>query len=95
MSDKCNQKVEELKTDSKNGYSSNFKPILQLILISDIEKFEDLACENTFHKFLDQTKGMIYIQNCKFNEELKKNCKRWVPIHPKRKWGEFHEVKEL
>ena len=29
LSDKYNQRVEELTTDSKNGFSFKFKPILQ------------------------------------------------------------------
>ena len=68
LSDKCNQKVEELTTDSKNGLSFKVKPILQLILFSDIEKFEDFSCEIIFHKFLNQTKRIIYLQNCEIIE---------------------------
>ena len=64
LSDKCNQKVEELTTDSKNRFSFKVKPILQLNLVSDIKKFDDFSCEITFHKFLNQTKGVIYLQNC-------------------------------
>ena len=64
LSDRCNQKVEELTTDCKYGFSFKVKPFLQLILLSDIEKFEDLSCEITFHKFLNQTEGIIYRQNC-------------------------------
>ena len=73
LSDKCNQKVEELTTYSKNGFSFKVKPILQLKLLSDIEKFEDFPCESTCHKYFNQAKGMVYLQNCEFNEELKKN----------------------
>ena len=61
LSDKCNQKVEELTTDSKNGFSFKVKPILQLNLLSDIKKFEDFPCEISFHKFLNQNKGIIYL----------------------------------
>ena len=39
LSDKCNQKVEELTTDSKNGLSCKVKPILLINLLSDIKKF--------------------------------------------------------
>ena len=39
LSDKCNQKVEELTTDSKNSFSFKVKPILQLNLLSEIKKF--------------------------------------------------------
>ena len=73
LSDKCNQKVEKLTTDNKNGFSFKVKPILQLNLLSDIKKFENFSCEINFHKYLNQTKGIIYIQNYKFKEELKKN----------------------
>ena len=45
LSDKCNQKVEKLAKDSKNGFS--FKPNL----LSDIKKYEDIICEITFYKF--------------------------------------------
>ena len=43
-------------------------------LLSDIKNFEDF-CEITFHKFLNRTKRIIYLQNCKLKEELKKNLK--------------------
>ena len=52
--------------------SIKVKPILQLNLLSDIEKLEDFTCELTSHKLLNQTKGNIYLQNCDFNEELKR-----------------------
>ena len=41
LSDKCNQKVEELTMDGKNGFSIKVKAFLQLNLLSDIKKFED------------------------------------------------------
>ena len=53
LSDKCNQKVEELTTDNKIGFSFKVKPNLQLNLLSDIKKFEDFPCKVTFHKFLN------------------------------------------
>ena len=71
MSDKGNQKVEELTTDSKNGFSFEVKPILQLNLLEDIKKFEDFSCKITFEFFLGQTKRNIYIQNCEFNNQEK------------------------
>ena len=61
LSDKCNQKVEELTTESKNGFFFKDKPILQLNLLSDIKKFEDFSSGITFHKILNQTKGIIYL----------------------------------
>ena len=61
VSDKCNQKFEELTTDSKNGFSFKVKPIFQVNLLSDIRKFEEF-CEITFHNFLNQNKGIIYLQ---------------------------------
>ena len=59
LSDKCNQKVKELTSDTKNGFPFKVKPFLQLNLLSDIKKFGDFPCEITFHKFLNQTKGLI------------------------------------
>ena len=59
LSDKCNEKVEELTTDIKNWFSFKVKPILLLNLLSDIKKFEDLSCEITFRKYLNQTKGIM------------------------------------
>ena len=53
LSDKCNQKVEELTKDNRNGFTFKVKPILQLNLISDIKSFKDFSCENTFHNFLN------------------------------------------
>ena len=38
LGDECNQKVEELLTDSNNAFSFKVKPILQLNLLSDINK---------------------------------------------------------
>ena len=76
LSDKCNQKVEELTTDSKNEFSFKVEPILQRNVLSDFKKFEDISCEITFHIFLNQTKERIYLQNCEFNEELKKPLKK-------------------
>ena len=68
LSDKCNRTVEELTTDSKNGLPFKVKPILKLNLLSDVKNFENF-CEITFHNFLNQIKGIIYLQNCKFIEE--------------------------
>ena len=48
LSANCNQNVEELTTDSKNGFSIKVKPILHLNLLSDIKKFEDFPCEITY-----------------------------------------------
>ena len=84
LSDKCNQKDEELTNDCKNGFSSKVKHILQLNLcfIYYKKKFENFY-EITFHEFLNQTKGIISRRNCKFRAELKKHFKRSVPIHRK------------
>ena len=48
LSNGGNQKIGELTTDSKNGFSFKVKPILQLSLLSDIKKLEDFSCEITF-----------------------------------------------
>ena len=42
LSDKRNQKNQELTTDSKNGFSFKVKPTLQLNLLSDIKNTEDV-----------------------------------------------------
>ena len=83
LSEKCNQNVE-LTTNRKNGFSFKVKYILQLNLLYD-----------TFHKFFKQFKGTIYIQKSEFIDKLKKKTLRSVPIHRKRKWSEFHQVKEI
>ena len=80
MSDKCNQKVEELTTDSKNGFVYEVKPILQLSLRSDIKKLEDFSCEIIFHTFLNQTKRNIYLQNYELNEEFENSLKEAYPF---------------
>ena len=80
LSDKCNQKVEKLTTVSKNRLSFKVKPILQLNLLSNIKKVEDFSCENIFHNLLNQTKEIIYLQNCEINEDLKKNLKEADPF---------------
>ena len=67
LSDKCSQNVEELTTDSKNGFSFKDKHILQLNLLFGIKKFQDFSCEINFHKYSYKTKGIAYLQNCKFN----------------------------
>ena len=80
---KCNRNVKELITESKNGFSFEVKKNEELNLLSEIKKkFEDFSCGITFHEFLYQTKGIIYIQNCEFTEEFEK--KNAVPIHRKR-----------
>ena len=58
LSDKCNQKVEELTTDSKNGFSFKVKPIHQLKLLSDIKRFEDVSCEINLKKKLIKLKEL-------------------------------------
>ena len=65
--------------DCKNGFSFKVKPILQLNLLSDIEKFGGF-CEIIFYKFSNQTKGIIYIQNWEFNEEFEENLKKTYPF---------------
>ena len=62
LSDNCNQKVEALIKDRKNGFSFEVKPFLQLNLLSDIKKLEDFSCEFTLHNFFNffnQTKRII------------------------------------
>ena len=76
LSNKCNQKVEDLSTDSKNGFPFKVKPILELSLLSDIKKYEDFSREFTFDIFLNQTKRNIYLQTCKFNEKFEKSLKK-------------------
>ena len=87
MSDKCNEKVEELTRDSQNGFSCRGKPILQLNLLSNTKKFENFCCEIIFHKILNQVKGIIYIQNCEFIDYFKRgplvgdgviNFSKWI-----------------
>ena len=86
MSDKCNQKFEELTRDSKSDFSFKVKLIVQLNQISDIKKFEQFSCEITFYKFLYQREGIIYLQNCEFNQEFEKK---------KLYCNEFHQVKDI
>ena len=93
VSDKCNQKVEEL-TGNKNEFSFKVKPILQLNLLSDIKRFEDF-CEITFHKFLNQTKGIIYLQICEFNEEFKRTLKEAYPFTENAIEASFIQSKKL
>ena len=69
LMDKRVYKVEELTADSKNGLFFKVKHVLQLNLLSIISNFEDFSCEIIFHKFLNQTRGIIYLQNCKFYED--------------------------
>ena len=59
LSDRCNQKVEELTTDKKNRFSFKFKPILQLNLLSDIKKSKDFSCEIIFRKLLIKRKELF------------------------------------
>ena len=74
-----NEKVEELTTDSRNRFSFKVKPILQLNLLADIKKLEDFSCEITFHKFLNQTERITYIQNCRFDKRFgKKTLKKCI-----------------
>jgi len=37
-----------------------------------MKKLKDISCGITFHKSLNHIKGIIYRQNCKFNEEFEK-----------------------
>ena len=84
MNDKYNQK-DELTAESKNGFSCKVKPILQLNLLPDIKKIEDF-CEHTFHKFVNKTKGISYIQNWDFIKDfLAQNYpRRSVSFHLKQ-----------
>ena len=79
-SDKCNQKVEEVTADSKNDFYFEVKLIHQINLLSIIERFEDFSYEITLSKFLNQTKRIIYLQNCEFNEEFKRTLKEAYPF---------------
>ena len=63
LSDNCNQKVEELTMDSKNWFSFKVKPNLKLNVLPDIKNFEVLPCKINFHKYLYQTKGIVYTEN--------------------------------
>ena len=55
----CTQKVDELTTDSKNGFPFKAKHILQINLLFNIKKLGSFSYEITFHTFLDQNKGII------------------------------------
>ena len=51
LSDKCNQKVEEITTESNIGFLLQNQTLLQLNQLSDIKKFEEFSCEIIFYKF--------------------------------------------
>ena len=40
-----------------------------------MNRYEDLPCEISFHSFLDQTKGIFYIQTYEFNDESGESLK--------------------
>ena len=44
-----------------------------------INNFEDLTCEISFHNFLNQTKGIIYIQNYELNDKFKESLEYKQP----------------
>ena len=73
LSDERNKNFEELTTSSKNLFPFKVHPILQLNPLSDITIVEDFSSQIVFHKFLNQTYGVVYLKNCEFNEELNKN----------------------
>ena len=79
LNNKFNQKVE-LTTDCKKGFSFKVKSTLQLNLLSDTKKLEDFSCEITFRKIINRTKWIIYLQNCKCNEECKRTLKEAYPL---------------
>ena len=77
LSGKCNQRVEELATNSKIRFSFKVQPILELKLFSYIKKLLWIF----FHKFLNKTKEIIYIHNYNFTEESeKKSLKEEYPF---------------
>ena len=48
LSDKCIQKVNDLKTDSKNGFSFKGKKNEELNQLSDTKMFKEFSCEIAF-----------------------------------------------
>ena len=52
LSDKCDKRVEELTTDSKNGFSFKVKKNEEVNQLAELKNFENFSCEVTFHKLL-------------------------------------------
>ena len=83
MSDKCNQKVEELTTDSKNGFSFKVKKKEELNKTFDTKKSE-VFYEITFNNFYIKLKELSTYKVAKSIKNLKiKNPKKRVPFHRK------------
>ena len=72
MSDKCTQKVEELRTERKNGFSFNVKLILQLNLLSDIKSLRISPVKLLFINFQIKLKESSTYKIAKSMKNLKK-----------------------
>ena len=72
MSELCNQKVKELTTDRKNGFSFKVKKNEELNQLSVMQEFEDFSCEFFFQKISNKNEGIIYIHKLRIQWRIKK-----------------------
>ena len=71
--------IKNLTADSKSGLS--FEVITQegVKMFGKVTQIYEQKCKISFHGFLNQSKGIIYIQKSEFSDELKKNLLEAYP----------------
>ena len=65
----------EVKTYSRIGFSIKFKRSGIKNKLRNVNKYEDLPCEISFHSFLDQTKAIFYFQTYGFHDKSEESQK--------------------
>jgi len=72
--------VKNLATDSRNGFSFEVESLQADAAFKRISAIEEQSCKVTYHKFLNQSKGIMYIRHFDFTEEFKESLKEEYPF---------------
>ena len=72
--------MNNLVTDSKNGFLFEVDTKEVVAVFEEITEIEEQSCKITLHKFHNESKGLIYIQQFDYTDEFKESPKKPYPF---------------
>ena len=93
LSAKCGQQIDKLTVDSKDGFSFQVKSIRPQNALFEIDQFNDITCKISLHNYLNECKGLMYIQNFEFNDDFKEALKKEYPYIKDANAADFIKTK--
>ena len=77
--------MNNLVTDSKNGFSFEVDTKEAVAVFEEITEIEEQSCKITLHKFHNESKGLIYIRQFDFRDEFKESLIEAYPFIKSKK----------